>query len=285
MVFLITLIGASIISSFLAIYYVFSGKVILSPVLARFGAFEIRYYSLFALAGILLAYILARKEAKKEGINLELFDEMIFFGILMGIVGARVFYVIFNLNYYAKNPLEVFMIWRGGLSIYGALIFGVLTVVIYLKVKKPVNFNVWQILDIGATFFPLGQAIGRWGNFFNYEAYGAPTNLVWKMYVPARFRLYGYENYEFFHPTFLYEFLWNLFVFLLLKNFYDKYKKSHGEVFGLYLALYSLGRICIERIRLDNLLIGQIRASQLIAAITMICGSLIFLYRRRELKT
>ncbi len=283
MILLFGFLISLILGLLLLIRYVFPGEIVVSPILLRFGAIELRYYSLCVLAGIISSYLLARRVAKREGMNVEHLDEMIFYGILMGIVGARIFYVIFNLNQYLKHPLEILMIWHGGLSIYGALTFGILAVIIYVITRKPDTFGIWQVLDLGAAFFPLGQAIGRWGNFFNYEAYGAPTNLPWKMYVPPNFRLYGYEKYQFFHPTFLYESLWDLIVFLLLQSFWKAHKREHGRTFGLYLVLYSLGRICIERLRLDSLYFGKIRASQLIAAVAIIVGSIIFFEKRTDL--
>ncbi len=280
LILLLALLGLSSLGLYLLIHYVFSGKIVVSPVLCKLGVLEIRYYSLLILFGILSSYLLARRVAKKQGMNLEQLDEMIFYSVLMGIIGARLFYVIFNMNYYLKHPIEILTIWRGGLSIYGAIVFGILTVVMYCVIKKPETFTLWQVLDLGAAFFPLGQSIGRWGNFFNYEAYGAPTDLPWKMYVPPRFRITGYEEYEFFHPTFLYESMWNLFVFLLLQRFERRYKKAFGETFGLYLVLYSIGRIFIEQLRLDSLYIGSLRASQIMAGISIVVGMVIFLKRR-----
>ncbi|MEJ5230416.1 MAG: prolipoprotein diacylglyceryl transferase family protein, partial [Pseudothermotoga sp.] len=130
---------------------------------------------------------------------------------------------------------------------------------------------------------PLGQAIGRWGNFFNYEAFGGPTNLPWKMYVPLRFRPVGYLQYEYFHPTFLYESIWDLFIFFLLTRYMNKDRKNFGEVFALYFCLYSLGRICIERLRLDSLYLGNLRTAQLFSAIMIVVGFALFVQRRRDL--
>ncbi len=262
---------------------VFQGKLILSSNIFKFGRFELRYYSVFILLGISISYYLARRRAKKENIFLEQLDELIFYAVIFGILGARLFYVIFNWRYYQKNPLEILMLWHGGLAIQGAIIFAIGTFVLYARLKKNVSFSTFQVLDLGAAYLPLGQAIGRWGNLFNYEAFGEPTNLPWKMYVPAKFRPFGYSEFEYFHPTFLYECIWNLCVFLILTGFMKKYRRNFGEIFSLYLCLYSLGRICIERLRLDSLYWGSLRTAQLFSAIMILIGFGLFSYRRREL--
>ncbi|MEJ5230510.1 MAG: prolipoprotein diacylglyceryl transferase, partial [Pseudothermotoga sp.] len=210
-------------------------------------------------------------------------DELIFYAVIFGIVGARLFYVIFNLRYYTKNPIEIFMVWHGGLAIQGAVLFAIVTCVVYARYRKGVSFTTFQVLDLGAAYLPLGQAIGRWGNFFNYEAFGGPTNLPWKMYVPLRFRPVGYLQYEYFHPTFLYESIWDLLIFFLLTRYMSKNRKNFGEVFALYLCFYSLGRICIERLRLDSLYLGNLRSAQLFSAIMIAVGFVLFVQRRGDL--
>lgn len=262
---------------------VFRGELILTSTILKLGRFELRYYSVFILLGIVLSYLLARKSAKEQKINLDQLDELIFYAVIFGIIGARFFYVIFNWKYYQRNPLEILMVWHGGLAIQGAVLFAIVTFILYSKLKKNVSFGVFQILDLGAAYLPLGQAIGRWGNLFNYEAFGAPTNLPWKMYVPVRFRPFGYSQFDYFHPTFLYESIWDLFIFLILTRFMNKYRKNSGEVFSLYLCLYSLGRICIEKLRLDSLYWANLRTAQLFSAIMILVGFGLFLYRRRDL--
>ncbi|WP_041081440.1 prolipoprotein diacylglyceryl transferase [Thermotoga profunda] len=262
---------------------VFRGELILSSAILKFGRFELRYYSVLILFGIAISYYLARKSAKRENIILDQLDELIFYAVIFGILGARLFYVIFNWRYYQRNPIEILMLWHGGLAIQGAVVFAIVTFAFYTKLKKKISFSTFQILDLGAAYLPLGQAIGRWGNLFNYEAFGAPTNLPWKMYVPAKFRPFGYSQFEYFHPTFLYECLWDLFVFFILTQFMKKYRKNFGEVFSLYLCLYSLGRICIEKLRLDSLYLGNLRTAQLFSALMILIGFGLFLYRRRDL--
>ncbi|HOJ88147.1 MAG TPA: prolipoprotein diacylglyceryl transferase [Pseudothermotoga sp.] len=273
------LIGAFLLC-WLFLAQVFRGDLIVRSTILKFGRFELRYYSVLILSGIILSYYLARTRAKKEKIILEQLDELIFYSVIFGIVGARLFYVIFNWRFYQKNPLEIFMVWHGGLAIQGAVVFAIITFILYTRFKKNVTFATFQILDLGAAYLPLGQAIGRWGNFFNYEAFGTPTDLPWKMYVPTRFRPFGYASFEYFHPTFLYESIWDLLVFLLLTRYMNKYRKNFGEVFSLYLCFYSLGRICIERLRLDSLYWGDLRTAQLFSAIMIFIGFGLFLLRR-----
>lgn len=276
----IIIFGLCFVLLFFFLSNVFSGNLILSSAILKLGRFEIRYYSVFILTGVVLAYILARKRALKEGVKAEQLDELIFYAIIFGIVGARLFYVIFNWNYYRNNFIEIFMVWHGGLAIQGAIVFGITVFILYSKIKKNLTFSIFQALDLGALYLPLGQSIGRWGNLFNYEAFGGPTTLPWKMYVPSGFRPIKYINYEYFHPTFLYESIWDFSIFLLLILYIERHRKNHGEVFALYLCFYSLGRICIESLRLDSLFWGEVRVAQLFSAILMIAGFILFLYRR-----
>jgi len=146
---------------------------------------------------------------------------------------------------------------------------------------KKSSFTFLQGFDIAALMLPLAQAIGRWGNFCNHEAYGKPTDLPWKMYIPPRFRMPGYEAFEFFHPTFLYESLWNIGIFVFLFWFYKNKRKNFGEILALYMIFYSIARFFIEGLRLDSLYWGEYRAAQITSVLLIIFGLLLFVLVRK----
>ncbi|RKX48132.1 MAG: prolipoprotein diacylglyceryl transferase [Thermotogae bacterium] len=278
---LIVLLAITIIVlMFFFLREVFAGRLILKNYIVRIGRLEIRWYSVLIVTGIFLSYYIARKRAEKEGVNPEHLDEVLVYGIIAGVIGARIYYVVFRWDYYSKNFSEIFKIWHGGLAIHGAIIAAILTGFLYTRLKKNVSFTFLQGLDIFTGVLPLGQAIGRWGNFFNYEAFGVPTNLPWKMFVPEKFRPMEFRNQDFFHPTFLYESLWDLFVFYALTVYYRKYRKGFGEVTALYLILYSIGRFFIEGLRVDSLMLGNYRVAKIISLIFIVIGIILLIYLR-----
>ncbi len=253
----------------------FTGRIFMDPYIIRFGRFGIKWYSLLITTGILISYVIARRYFKKRNWKVEELDEALLLGVIFGVLGARIYYVIFQWDYYSKYPSEIYKIWHGGLAIHGALLGAIFSVWLYTRKKR--SFSFLEGIDVASWLFPLAQAIGRWGNFFNHEAYGYPTNLPWKMYVPEKYRMPGYTNYEYFHPTFLYESLWDLMTFIILTFYVKKHYKKPGEITALYLVFYSLGRIMVERLRLDSLYFGEIRAAQLFSAIAMIVGAVWYL--------
>lgn len=261
---------------------VFSGHLIVDPILIRIGNFGIRWYAVLIAFGIILAYLLGREEMKRERINEDHVVEALFYGVITGVVFARAYYVLFNLDYYLKNPKEIFMTWKGGMAIHGGIFAAFLVLYLYTKFKKNVSFTFLQGLDILFTYFPLAQAIGRWGNFFNYEAFGKPTDLPWKMFVPLSRRPIGYEKFSYFHPTFLYESLWDLMTFAILYTYIKRFRKNFGEVFALYLIIYSIGRYFIEGLRLDSLYLGTLRVAQLVSVVFIVFGILLFTHVRKK---
>ncbi|MDN5337699.1 MAG: phosphatidylglycerol---prolipoprotein diacylglyceryl transferase [Thermotogaceae bacterium] len=277
-----SLIAMIILFVFFFLRPVFSGKIILDPVIFQFGRLQVRWYGVLIASGILTAYFVARTRIKVENINEDQVIEGLFYGVIAGVIGARLYYVAFNWNYFSENPADIFKIWYGGLAIHGALIAAVIVAFLYTRLKKGVTFGFLQILDIALMVFPLAQSIGRWGNFFNYEAFGKPTNLPWKMYIPVQNRPPMYRNYEYFHPTFLYESIWDLIVFLLLYIYTKKYRKKFGETTALYMILYSTGRFFVEGLRLDSLYIGNLRTAQVMSAVLILLGILLFVYIRRK---
>lgn len=243
----------------------------MNPVAFNIFGIPIRWYGLLIASGVLIGTLLALQLAKRKGVDEDTLIDLLLFAIPGAIIGARAYYVIFSWDLYKDNPIEALNIRGGGLAIHGVIIGGVLVAIIFSRIRK-VSF--WKLGDIVAPSLILGQAIGRWGNFANQEAHGGPTNLPWGIMVD------GVKV----HPTFLYESIWNLlvFVFLLWYTYKDK-SKVEGEVFLLYLILYSVARLFIEGLRTDSLMLGPIRVAQLVSLLAIIICILIFNRRRKQL--
>jgi phosphatidylglycerol:prolipoprotein diacylglycerol transferase len=220
--------------------------------------------------------------------NSELIGDLSIWLVLAAIPCARLYYVIFKWDYYSQHPQEIIAIWQGGIAIYGAIIGGTLATLIFAKIKQ-VKF--WDLADVATPSLVLGQAIGRWGNFFNSEAFGGPIDpsLPWKLYIPSNRRPEGLIDNEYFHPTFLYESLWNLGIFGLLMLLFNRSLTSrkplkNGSLFMIYLITYGLGRFWIEGLRMDSLMLGSLRISQVVSLVGIGIGSigLLLLYRQRS---
>lgn len=239
----------------------------MNPIAFEVFGIAVRWYGILISIGMILGTILAIRQSKKLGWDENLIIDFIIIMIPTAIVGARLYYVIFNWSYYSGDIMKMINIREGGLAIHGGVIGGVIAGIIYTKVKK---IDFFELADIIAPSLILGQAIGRWGNFINQEAHGGPTNLPWAITVD------GVKV----HPTFLYESLWNLIVFAFLIK-YRKNKKNNGEVFFLYLILYSVGRFFVEGLRTDSLMLGQFRVAQLLSLSLVLIFSYVF-YRKRK---
>jgi phosphatidylglycerol:prolipoprotein diacylglycerol transferase len=227
----------------------------------QIGPFVIRWYGILMAAAIVVGLWLAHREARREGLPADEIVSVAQWAILAGLVGARLYEVIFNWDYYGQHPSKILAVWEGGLAIHGGLIAGILVGAwLALRWKLPVLPS----LDVAAPSLALGQAIGRWGNFFNEEAFGRPTDLPWKLYISPPHRPFGYGQFEYFHPAFLYESLWDLAVFLFLVAVVrPRLRARAGTVFFCYIGLYSVGRFVIEAIRLDSFWLGPYRVPQL----------------------
>jgi phosphatidylglycerol---prolipoprotein diacylglyceryl transferase len=227
----------------------------------QIGPIVIRWYGILMALAIVVGLVIAHRRAKKEGLPAEDIISAAQWSILAGLVGARLYEVIFNWDYYGQYPWEIPAVWKGGLAIHGGLIVGPL-VGAWLAWRW--RLPVLRSLDIAAPSIALGQAIGRWGNFFNEEAFGRPTNLPWKLYISPPHRPPGYTQYDYFHPTFLYESLWDFAVFLLLiAVLRPRLRHRPGALFFCYVGLYSVGRFAIEALRLDSFWLGSVRVPQL----------------------
>lgn len=242
------------------------------------GPLSVHWYGLMIALGVLASVWYATYELKRRKKPTDVLYDMGFWMILAGVIGARLYYVIFQWDFYASNPLEIVQIWKGGLAIHGALIGGFLAFFAYCGIKKlPWLFYA----DVIAPGVILAQAFGRWGNFFNNEAFGRPTDLPWKLFIPESFRPKGLEASEYFHPTFLYESLWNLIGFFLLVVLTRKFQNRQGIIFFSYLIFYSFGRFFIEGLRTDSLMLFSFRVAQIVS-ILLFAGGIFGLYRLKN---
>lgn len=224
-----------------------------------FGTF-VHWYGVIIALGFLAAVLVGLKLIKREGLSADTLLDIVIFGTPSAIIGARLYYCIFQFDQYRGNLLDIFKIWEGGLAIYGGVIGAVLSTVIYCRVK---HVKLPKILDVGGVGLIIGQAVGRWGNFVNREAFGSHASSL----LPWRMRLYtdaGMTTWADVHPTFLYESLWCIGVLCVLLWLYRK-KKFDGQIFLSYVLLYGLGRVWIEGLRTDSLYLGPVRISQIVA--------------------
>lgn len=241
------------------------------------GPIQIYWYSIFIFIGLLVASILIFKEARRRNIDEDFLVNLIFNTIIIGLIGARLYYVIFNLPYYIANPIEIFAIWNGGLAIHGGVFAALIFIIIYCKKHE---VNCLQILDIMVVGLIIGQAIGRWGNFFNGEAYGQITSLeeLKEQQIPM-FIINGmYILGEYRQPTFFYESTWCLSGFLAMLII-RKYKYlKRGQLTGFYLFWYGFGRFLIESMRTDSLMLGSLKMAQIVSIVFVIVGIILFFY-------
>ncbi len=229
------------------------------------------WYGVIIAAGFLLAVLYVTRYAKEYGLTGDDIIDMLVYAVPLAIVSARLYYVIFNFETYKDSLGDIVKIWKGGLAIYGGVIGGVLGAFIFSRVRK---IPLAPILDVGAFGLMIGQAIGRWGNFINREAYGAETALPWKMGLITK------TGISYYHPTFLYESCWNVIGFLAIHFIFRKRRKYDGQIFLMYLAWYGLGRAMIERLRLDSLYFfgTKIRVSMVLAALTCLVSVVMLVY-------
>ena len=244
------------------------------------GFIQIYWYSLFIFFFFFVATFVILKECKRQNINEDFIVNLIFYTVIFGLIGARLYYVCFNLDYYLKYPLEILEIWNGGLAIHGGIIAGLLCIFIYCK---KYNAKLLKLLDIVVVGLIIGQAIGRWGNFFNQEAYGAITTLenLQKLGIPD-FIIDGmYIGGAYRQPAFLYESIWCLagFIALLIVRHY-RYLKT-GQLTGVYLIWYSVGRFFIEGMRTDSLMLGSLKMAQVISIVGIIIGVMMLILCRK----
>jgi len=255
------------------------------------GPLFIHYYGIILMFGAVAGAWLATREAKRRKQNPEIVWDLLVWLLIGGIIGARLWHIFtpppsmvaagITTKFYLTHPLDALAIWRGGLGIPGAVLAGALALYLFSR-KNNLNFALWT--DIAVPGLALGQAIGRWGNFVNQELYGAPTDLPWGIFIDPAHRLSEYAQYTHFHPTFLYESLWNLGnVFMLLwlgRRFADKLKT--GDLLIIYLIIYPVGRFFLEFVRLDSSQVAGLNANQTFMLVVAIISAITIFWRHRK---
>jgi phosphatidylglycerol:prolipoprotein diacylglycerol transferase len=257
----------------------------------QIGQYTIYYYGIIIMLGAIAAAWLAAVEARRRGQSSDIVWDGLVWVLIGGIIGARIWHILtppasmveagYTTMYYLTHPLNAINIRAGGLGIPGAVIGGLLAMYIFTRRRK-LEFAFW--LDVAAPALALGQAIGRWGNFFNQELYGSPSNLPWAITISPEYRLPGYENQATYHPLFLYESLWNFGIVVLLLWLGRKYQDRliNGDIFLVYLIAYPLGRFLLEFLRLDPARVGGININQTIMLLVAIVSAVTLIWRHRK---
>ena len=252
-----------------------------SPIIFEVGPLALRYYGLFIALGIALGTWITGRELERKGYDGALALDSLFFLVPLGFVGARIYHVVTDWDLYSSDPFPgVFAVWNGGLGIYGAVIGGFLGVLLFSWYRGigPLTFA-----DAAVPGLILAQAVGRWGNYFNQELFGRPSDLPWAIRIAPENRPVRFADAETFHPTFLYESIWNLLVFFVLlwiaRRFADRLKA--GDLVLIYVSLYSVGRFFVESLRIDPAFIigGSIRGNLFVSSVLALGFALIFFLR------
>lgn len=260
----------------------------LNRVFLQLGPITIYWYAVFIMSGVALGLFLSIREGKKMGINSEFFYDLVTYGLPISIIGARIYYVAFSWDYYSSHPEDIIKIWQGGIAIHGAIIAAFIFGYFFCK-KRKVSF--WLVADIASVSFIIAQAIGRWGNFMNQEAHGgvvpgatldAQREFLQSLFIPDCIVNNMYINGAYYHPTFLYESLWNMVGFLFIVFVLRKLPKLLvGEIAAFYAVWYSIGRYMVEGMRTDSLMLTEsIRMAQFISITTIVLVLILVLYRR-----
>lgn len=248
----------------------------MNPIAISIGPLTITWYSICILSGIILASIIINKEAKKYNIPANFITNLIFWCVIFGLLGARIYYVIFNLDYYLASPIEIIKIWNGGLAIHGGIIAGVITLIVYCK---KYGINILKMTDIAVPGLILAQGIGRWGNFFNSEAHGGIVSRAFLegLHLP-KFIINGMHiGNHYYHPTFLYESLLCIIGFIFLYFIRKNKNIKLGNTTSFYLIWYGAVRFFIESLRTDSLMLGSLKMAQIVSIIMVVIGIIMFI--------
>ena len=253
----------------------------MNPILLKIGSFQLYWYSAILLVAILVGFFFLSLERKRKNIPKDYMFNLVFWTVIFGILGARIYYVLFNWDYYSTDLLEIFKLWNGGLAIHGGLIFGFLTVILYTRKYK---VNTFKTIDMMVGPMLLAQAIGRWGNLFNAEAHGSATTLshLKNLHIP-NFIIEGMNiGGVYYTPSFLYESIWCFLGFILL-IFLKRYKYLKiGQLTCVYGMWYGVGRFFIEAGRTDSLMVGGYKAAQIVSIIMFVIGLLAIMILSRK---
>ncbi|MBQ3133787.1 MAG: prolipoprotein diacylglyceryl transferase [Clostridia bacterium] len=248
--------------------------------LISIGSFTVKYYGVLIALGFLLAVIYASVRAPKFGLDKDKMFDVVLVSTVFAFIGARLYYVLFSedVAWYLEDPIRILQIWKGGLGIYGGIIVAFLVGLLMCRIRKE---SARAMFDIASLGFLIGQSVGRWGNFFNQEAFGGNTTLPWGMtgdiiqagaHINSTMGVEGFDPSLPVHPTFLYESLWCLLGFVLLHLMSVKFYKFKGQIFASYIIWYGIGRFMIESLRTDSLYLGSMKVSQLVAVVMVLAG-------------
>lgn len=250
----------------------------INPIAFKIGPLSIAWYGIIIAVGIILAYMLVQHEMVKRGVHPDFLTDLLIWAIPISILSARIYYVAFSWDYYKDHPGQIIQIWNGGIAIHGALIGAFITAYVFTKIR---GVSFWKIADITAPGLLVGQIIGRWGNFMNQEAHGGPVSehfletTIIPDWIMNQMTIEGVT----YHPTFLYESMWNL-VGLIIILLLRRVSLKRGEMFLFYLTWYSFGRFFIEGMRTDSLYGGALRAAQVVSIMTIVIAVILFVVRR-----
>lgn len=252
----------------------------MNPILIQIGSIKIYYYSVMILIGVILGTLIILKEGKRFNISKEKLSDLLFYTVILGIIGARIYYCIFNFKYYT-NLIDILKVWEGGLAIHGGIIAGSIFLIIYTRKKE---LPTLKILDICAPGLLIGQALGRWGNFFNGEAHGPATTLahLQNLHIP-NFIIKGMNiNGTYYIPTFFYESIWCLLGLLIILIIRRIKKIKTGQITSIYLIWYGIGRFIIESYRTDSLMMNTLKQAQIISIIMILIGIILFIKQIKQ---
>lgn len=246
----------------------------MNPIAFNLFGLEVRWYGIFIATGVLVAILIAYINCLRKNESFDTLMDIFIIAFPMAIIGARLWYVIFSWNYYKNNLGEIINIRQGGLAIHGGVIFALISAYIYTRVKK---LNFWRFADIAAPSIIIAQAIGRWGNFFNGEAHGGEVSYDFISRFPSFIQKGMLIDGKYYHPTFLYECLWNILVcIILLFILHNHSKRADGRVIASYMIFYSIGRFYIEGLRTDSLMFYGLRTAQIVSIAGILLGIIIF---------
>lgn len=254
------------------------GSAYPDPIAFTVGAFAIHWYALFIVLGCVFALAVILRLNRHAGVKDDALWDAFLFGLVVAVIGGRIAYVLSHLSLY-DSVVSTFKIWEGGLSFHGALFAGVVTIFLVAR-KHRVSF--WRLFDILAPGFILAQAIGRWGNYFNQEAFGPPTGLPWGVPIHPALRPEAYAGSTYFHPTWLYESAWNLVIFVVLIVLFNKLKDKPGVITALYFLLYYSGRFFLEFLRVDAVSAGLLSVGHYLSIVAIIFGTFFFVKNIRS---
>lgn len=251
------------------------------PVAFHLGPLQIRWYGIFIACGLLAGLFVATKEALRRGLSRKVIEDLLLWCGIPAIIGARLYYAVLSWASFANNPVELVAIWHGGLAIHGAVIGGIFGFVLYVRHRK--LKNIWGYLDCMILGLLTGQIIGRWGNFANQEAFGVPTSFPWGVYISPEHRPPQFSSFETFHPTFLYESVWNAITLAIVWHLNSRKLLKPGWTVALYCITYGTGRFWIEELRTDSLMFFGFRAAQLISVLLVVLGVILLIGRKKQL--